>query len=172
MILTSTCHVIIRRYFSGKTPRLLEASILSQTAEYALRAVVHLARHDGGTPLQATDLAAAAQVPENYLRKVLHELVRGGVLTSVRGKGGGFRLAVPAEQLTLLRVVARFDRITEQRRCLLGRPECSDTDPCPVHTHWKLVAQQIATFFETTTVADVVADAAPKRATRARSRPS
>jgi len=108
--------------------------------------------------VQATDLAAATDVPENYLRKVLHELVRAGVLTSVRGKGGGFRLAVPADRLTLLRVVSRFDSLTERRRCLLGRSECSDTEPCPVHAHWKVLAQQIASFFDTTTVADVVAD--------------
>jgi len=134
-----------------------------------LRAVVLLAQHDGG-PLQATDLAAATKVPENYLRKVLHELVRGGVLTSVRGKGGGFRLAVPAEQLTLLRVVSRFDRLSDQRRCLLGRPECSDADPCPAHGHWRAIGEQIAAFFGGTTVAEMAAGAAPKRAARARSR--
>ena len=133
--------------------------------------MVHLAQHDGA-PLQATDLAAATSVPEDYLRKVLHELARGGVLTSVRGKRGGFRLAVPAEQLTLLRVVSRFDRLAEQRHCLLGRPECSDADPCPMHGHWKAIAEQIAAFFGGTTVADVAADAVPQRAARARSRPS
>lgn len=109
-------------------------------------------------------------MPETYLRKLLHELARAGILTSVRGKGGGFRLAVPAERLTLLSIVSRFDRITEQRRCLLGRPECSDADPCPVHARWKAVAQQIATFFGTTTVADVADDAVPKGAARARAR--
>jgi len=129
--------------------------------------VVHLAQHDGAS-LQATDLAAATKVPENYMRKVLHELVRGGVLTSVRGKGGGFRLAVPAEQLTLLRVVSRFDRLSDQRRCLLGRPECSDADPCPAHGHWKVIGEQIAAFFGGTTVAEVAADAGRKRRGKAR----
>ena len=141
----------------GKAPNR-EGTILSQTAEYALRAVVHLARHAGDAPLQAMDLAAATAVPENYLRKVLHELVRGGVLRSSRGKHGGFRLAVPAERLTLLAVITRFDRLTERRRCLLGRAECSDADPCPLHHRWKAMAERLATFFGTTTVADVVAD--------------
>ena len=114
--------------------------------------------HAGDAPLQAMDLAAATAVPENYLRKVLHELVRGGVLRSSRGKHGGFRLAVPAERLTLLAVITRFDRLTERRRCLLGRAECSDADPCPLHHRWKAMAERLATFFGTTTVADVVAD--------------
>ena len=131
--------------------------------------MVHLAQHDGAS-LQATDLAAATNVPENYMRKVLHELVRGGVLASVRGKGGGFRLAVPAEQLTLLRVISRFDRISDQRRCLLGRPECSDADPCPAHGHWRAIGAQIAEFFGGTTVAEMAAAPARKRGARGRGR--
>jgi Rrf2 family protein len=136
----------------------LEGRILSQTAEYALRAVVHLARHPDETPIQAMDLAAATDVPETYLRKVLHELVRAGVLQSTRGKRGGFRLAVPPERLTLLTVVRRFDPITDRRRCLLGRQECSDARPCPAHHRWKSTAEKIATFFGKTTVADVARD--------------
>jgi Rrf2 family protein len=139
--------------------------ILSQTAEYALRAVVHLARHATEGPVQALELATATDVPENYLRKVLHELARAGVLRSTRGKRGGFQLALPPERLTLLAVVARFDKITERRRCILGRPECSDTHPCPMHQRWKSTAEQIARFFGDTTVADVALNG---RATRPR----
>lgn len=107
--------------------------------------------------MRAEDLAAAVDVPRNYLGKVLHELVRGGILRSSRGKRGGFQLAVPPAELPLLRVVALFDRIQgERRRCLLGRPECSDRSPCPVHQRWKATAEQIAQFFKATTVADVL----------------
>jgi Rrf2 family protein len=131
--------------------------MLSGTAEYALRAVVYLAREgDLGTHVRANDLAEAIDVPRNYLSKILHELSRGGVLRSTRGKGGGFRLAVPPEELSLLDIVSLFDRIGEQRRCLLGRPECSDRDPCPVHGQWKSTADRIAAFFRDTTVADVI----------------
>jgi Rrf2 family protein len=132
--------------------------MLSQTAEYALRAVVHLARHPDEAPIQAMDLAAATEVPETYLRKVLHELTRAGVLQSTRGKRGGFRLAVPAERLALLTVVRRFDPITDRRKCLLGRYECSDAHPCPAHRRWKSTAERIAAFFGKTTVADVARD--------------
>ena len=139
----------------------MEAPILSQTAEYALRAVVHLARYGTEGPVQATDLARATDVPENYLRKVLHELVRSGVLRSTRGKRGGFQLAVPADRLTLLQIVGRLDGMTGRRRCLLGRPECSDAAPCPMHRRWKATSEQISRFFGSTTVADVVADQPP-----------
>jgi Rrf2 family protein len=103
-------------------------------------------------------LAEAIDVPRNYLSKILHELTRSGILKSTRGKNGGFKLAVPPEELPLLRIVQLFDQMGERSRCLLGRPECSDVDPCPVHHRWKETAVQIAAFFRETTVADVVGD--------------
>ena len=134
------------------------AQILSATAEYAVRAVVHLARDGEGGPVQAQALARATDVPLSYMRKVLHELVRAGILESTRGKHGGFRLAMPPEKLQLLTVVSRFDRIRPGRRCLLGRQECSDQDPCPAHDRWKAAAEEVANFFSETTVADVLGD--------------
>jgi len=148
--------MLLRTDPTGKTPDA-GGPVLSQTAEYALRAVVQLARAGGDLPVHATDLAAATAVPENYLRKVLHELVRGGVLRSTRGKHGGFRLAVPADRLTLLGVVSRFDALTARRTCLLGRPACSEADPCPLHHRWRHMADATARFFGETTIADVLA---------------
>jgi len=78
------------------------------------------------------------------------------VLKSLRGKGGGFALAQPPQQLSLLTVVSRFDDLDDQRKCLMGRPECSDRNPCPVHSRWKETAEQIAQFFRETSVADVL----------------
>jgi len=130
--------------------------MLSGTAEYALRAIVYVARQDG-RPVTSEQLSRAVDVPRNYLSKVLHEMVRAGVLTSTRGKHGGFRLAMTPEKLPLLRVVALFDGMGEPRRCLLGRPECSERSPCAMHYRWKAVAEQISRFFSETTVADVLA---------------
>ena len=130
--------------------------MLSASAEYALRALVHLAREGRDGSVRADDLARATQVPRNYLGKILHELTRAGVLQSTRGRQGGFRLAVPPEQLSLIQVVSRFDDIGSRRRCLMGRPECSDLEPCSVHHRWKQVAEQIARFFRDTTLADLL----------------
>ena len=105
--------------------------------------------------LLAAPLARAVDVPRNYLGKILHELVRAGILKSTRGKGGGFELAVPPEELTLLKVATQFDRVGG-RRCLLGRPECSEDNPCPVHDRWRTAAVEIEKFFDETTVADLL----------------
>ena len=145
--------------------------MLSATAEYALRAVVCLARnHEQAEHTRANDLAEAIDVPRNYLSKILHELTRAGILKSTRGKNGGFQLAVPPEELPLLRIVQLFDHMGEQSRCLLGRPECSDADPCSAHERWRALADQVSAFLESTTLADLQRPTRRARRGRKRSR--
>ncbi|HXF95134.1 MAG TPA: Rrf2 family transcriptional regulator [Gemmatimonadales bacterium] len=130
--------------------------MLSQTAEYALRAVLYLAQEATERPVRVEEMARALRLPRNYLSKTLHLLSRAGVLVSARGKGGGFQLAVPPERLPLLRVVSLFDRFDDRRRCLLGRPQCSDRTACAAHTRWKEVAETVTAFFRQTSVADLL----------------
>lgn len=129
--------------------------LLSQTGEYALRAVLYVADQRTERAIQVGEMARALDVPQNYLSKTLHQLVRAGVLTSTRGKSGGFRLAVPPERLFLSRIVAPFGDVQDRQRCLLGRSTCSDRTACAAHTRWKEVAEKLTTFFRETTVADL-----------------
>ncbi len=118
---------------------------------------MYLAGCGSEKPVRAVELAQAVDVPANYMGKILHELARAGILKSARGKRGGFQLAVSADQLPLLSVAARFDRLGEERKCLLGRTKCSDHDPCATHERWGQLAEMIDQFFRNTTVADVIA---------------
>jgi len=129
--------------------------LLSQTGEYALRAVLHIAAHGDERPIQVAEIARSLDVPQNYLSKTLHQLARAGVLASTRGKSGGFRLAVAPDRLALARILSPFGDIEDRRRCLLGRAVCSDRSACAAHGRWKEVAEQLSTFFRETTVADL-----------------
>ena len=131
--------------------------MLSITGAYALRATMYLARRAGEGPVRVEDVAGALSVPRNYLSKILHALVKEGLLRSERGPRGGFELAVPASTVTLLQVVEPFEDLEEGRRCVLGRGECSDADPCALHEQWKGVASDLAAFFRDTVISDVVA---------------
>ncbi len=133
--------------------------MLSNTGAYALRAVIYLARHEGEGPVRVDDVAAALEVPRNYLSKVLHALVKDGALGSHRGPAGGYQLAVPASQLTLERVLAPFDAIDGRRSCLLRDGECDEANPCALHDRWAGVATGVAAFFRDTVLEDVVRDA-------------
>jgi len=130
--------------------------MLSQTSEYALRAVLYLADCHSREPVRVAVMAKALGVPQNYLSKTLHALVRVGVLSSGRGPAGGFRLAREPHRLPLKDVVAPFDPIANKRRCLLGRPHCSDHNSCTAHDAWSRASGQVEEFFRTTTVADLM----------------
>jgi Rrf2 family protein len=131
--------------------------MLSDTAEYALRAALYIAQHADAERLIRTDqVAEALGVPRNYLSKILHILAKQGVLSSSRGVHGGFRLAHPADDLPLTRIIEHFDPIVPQRTCILGRPQCSDTNPCPAHDRWKGISDEVRTFFHKTTVGDLL----------------
>jgi len=133
--------------------------MLSQTAEYALRAVLAVAEAGSEQPVGAARLAAKLGIPQNYLSKTLHQLARAGVLESTRGKAGGFRLARPAGKISLLEVVSPFDDVTGRRTCLMGQPVCSDHNSCAAHERWKEVAERTAEFFKETSVADLAGEA-------------
>ncbi|MDZ4818129.1 MAG: Rrf2 family transcriptional regulator [Planctomycetota bacterium] len=104
--------------------------MLSKTAEYALRATVWLAQAPG-EPASADQLSEVTKVPRRYLHKVLQDLVRGKLLRSHPGPGGGYALLRSPEQITILDVVnavAPLERIT---KCPLGLT--SHTRLCPLH---------------------------------------
>jgi Rrf2 family protein len=130
--------------------------MLSKTSEYALRAVLLLARQPRDRLVRATDLADGLAVPANYLSKILHALSRAGVLASERGRHGGFRLARPADQTSLADVVGPFDEVRPQTLCLLGRTRCADDQPCAAHDRWREVFGPVTDFFRDTMVAELL----------------
>ncbi len=111
--------------------------MLSRTAEHAVRAVVVLAREYGVRALSAEKLASIVGAPRNYLSKTLNVLARRGLLTSARGPGGGFSLAVSPDVITVADIVEVFtDANTPGTRCLLRNAPCDPAHPCSSHQRW------------------------------------
>lgn len=105
--------------------------LFSQTAEYALRAAVHLAAHPG-RPQTNQQIADATRVPAGYLSKVLQSLGRAALVRAQRGVGGGFTLARPARDITVLDVVNAVDPMQRIVECPLGL-KAHGTNLCPLH---------------------------------------
>jgi Rrf2 family protein len=104
--------------------------MISQTAEYALRAVTYLADHSEAQTAQA--IAKGTRVPVGYLAKILQGLVRSGLVSSQRGLYGGFTLARPAKDLAIYDVVQAVDPLVRIDHCPLGIAE-HGTNLCPLH---------------------------------------
>ena len=135
--------------------------MLSQTSEHALRAVLYLARQPDDTSVPADVIAEALGAPPKYLAKTLNVLAKQGILRSMRGPTGGFRLAVRADALTLARVVEPFDDSRNSGMCLLGGRPCDARTPCAAHDHWTAIAEQVWAPLQKSTVAELLNGADP-----------
>lgn len=133
--------------------------MLSQTSRYALNALIVIARSGGQANVRV--IAEQASIPPNYLGKILHVLGRRGLLRSSRGVGGGFQLARRPEEIPLLEVIETFEDPQFFARCLLGSESCPEGRPCAAHALWVPIVEQTRRFFETTTLADLLAEAQP-----------
>lgn len=118
-----------------KSPVRAEPSLLSQTAEHALRALLFLARRNGEAAT-AGEIARATGSPANYLSKTLQVLARHGVVQGTRGPNGGFRLTRNPAEMTVADVSALFAEPARARMCLLGGVPCSNERACPAHSRW------------------------------------
>ncbi|HEX6307057.1 MAG TPA: Rrf2 family transcriptional regulator [Longimicrobiales bacterium] len=132
--------------------------MLSQTAEYALRAVLYLARESERRPVPADVIAGALGAPANYLSKTLNVLARAGIVAGLRGPTGGFVLLRDPADLTIAEVVGTFDEPVANRMCLLGGRECDALTPCDAHRQWTGVLAAMRAPLTATTVADLVGD--------------
>jgi Rrf2 family protein len=114
--------------------------------------MVTLRNKGAETPLLAREIAQETGIPTNYLSKVLHSLSRAGLVSSTRGRNGGFRLARPAPEITVFDIVNVFDLLSGQRRCFLGNKTCSQETACVAHNQWDHVWTVYEQFLKTTSL--------------------
>jgi Rrf2 family transcriptional regulator, nitric oxide-sensitive transcriptional repressor len=133
-----------------------EVLMLSQTVEYALRAIVYLASEspDARTNEQ---IAKATRVPQAYLSKLMQTLSRSGLVKSQRGVRGGFSLARDPQELTILDIVNVVDPIERIQSCPLGLKN-HGVRLCPLHRRLDNALASVEQAFRDTTVAEVLAE--------------
>jgi Rrf2 family nitric oxide-sensitive transcriptional repressor len=129
---------------------------ISHTAEYALRAVVWLAAH-AETAVGTAQIAQATNVPPGYMSKVLQFLARARLVTSSPGRIGGFRLARPPEEISVLDVINAVDRIGRIERCPLGL-RAHEGNLCPLHRRLDRALALVEEALAQSTIAEMVAD--------------
>ncbi|HVZ89523.1 MAG TPA: Rrf2 family transcriptional regulator [Polyangia bacterium] len=141
---------------------------LSRKARYALRALYALAADETRGPVLIADLAERENIPRKFLEAILLELKNAGVLKSKKGKGGGYALARPADQITIGQIVRTIDGPLAPVPCASERAfvrceECVDETTCGTRQVMKKVRDAIAAILDGTTLADVQAQMARAR---------
>lgn len=129
--------------------------LFSRTAEYAIRAMTHLANLPPGKLAGARAISTAEKIPIPFLWKILQTLGHRRLIRSFRGLHGGYELAVAAEQVTLLSIIQAMEIVGPLDRCALGLAPCGDGPTCPMHDAWKGLRERAVSMLEQNTLADL-----------------
>ena len=133
---------------------------ITRQADYAVRAVLHLARA-GNTERSATSAIAKEQnIPPSFLAKIISQLSIAGLLHTSRGARGGVTLAREPKEITLLEVVEAIDGPIQLNECVANDGVCSFEENCPIRSVWCNAQDELVGRLRTTNFADLLMQAA------------
>jgi len=110
--------------------------IFSKKCELALQAVLFLSIKKDQIIFNSQEVSEELKVPKEFVSKMMQSLTDSGIIGSKKGKNGGFYLARKPNQIKLIEIVEAIDGLGVFNNCVLGFPNCSSKDPCPVHNKW------------------------------------
>jgi Rrf2 family protein len=132
--------------------------MFSKAFEYGILAAIYIAHQsaDSGRRVGLKDIATEIGSPEAFTAKVLQVLVRAQLVTSVKGPTGGFELT-PAQlrTVTLRQVVVALDGGSLLQGCVLGLPQCSARQPCPLHYQFVPIRDQLNVLLDTHSIGEL-----------------
>ena len=128
--------------------------MFSKTAEYALRATIYIAQK--GTvdnKLSIGEISSAIDSPQSFTAKILQLLTKDNrVVSSARGPNGGFYMKDAAKKLPVLSILEAVNEDYVLRKCVLGLKQCSEVNPCPMHSEYKKIRKRLTNLFEKKTI--------------------
>ena len=134
--------------------------MFSKSTEYALRAIIYLAQKSStDQKIGITELAKAIGSPQSFTAKILQKLTRDNrLISSVTGPNGGFYLTEPAKKKSLLHVLMLLEDEGIITGCILGLKECSETNPCPMHSQYKKIKPQLLDMLDHKTIQELASE--------------
>ncbi|HYK89276.1 MAG TPA: Rrf2 family transcriptional regulator [Acidobacteriota bacterium] len=129
--------------------------LFSRSAEYGIRAMTFLATLPPGRLAGAREISEAERIPMAFLWKILQNLAKRKLIRSFKGQRGGYELAQPADHLTLRMILEATDSADRIGNCVLGLPNCSDENACPLHEAWKELRGNMTAMLHRNTLADL-----------------
>jgi Rrf2 family iron-sulfur cluster assembly transcriptional regulator len=128
---------------------------LTTKGRFAVTAMLDLALHAKEDPVSLSDIAQRQLISISYLEQLFSKLRRNGLVSSVRGPGGGYRLGRPSAELTVLDVIDAVDEKVDVTRCE-GRGDCQQGEQCLTHELWQDLSGQIRSFLGGITLQSLV----------------
>lgn len=123
---------------------------LSTKGRYAVTAMMDLAIHEPDGPVTLADISHCQSISLSYLEQLFSKLRRENLVTGVRGPGGGYRLARPADEITIASIIAAVDEKVDST--CGGESECEDDGQCLTHELWCGLSKRIYSFLDSITL--------------------
>lgn len=131
--------------------------LISTKGRYALRVMVDLAEHQSGGYIPLKEVAQRQNISEKYLESIIKLLVRGKLLTGLRGKGGGYKLTLAPEQYSVGDILRLTEDSLAPVACLeAGAPSCSRAGGCRTLGMWQGLDKLIREYLDGITLAALV----------------
>ncbi|NTS42087.1 Rrf2 family transcriptional regulator [Flavisolibacter sp. BT320] len=138
-------------------PLSWEGMMFSKSFGYAVRGVLYIAMKGEARPfVQAEEIASNLAVPRHFMSKILKKLGKAGVLSSSKGKTGGFALAPASHSIQLLTLFNLTDGPDTFRNCSLRMQACHHSNACPIHGQMEVVKEQLRDVLTSTTIGDML----------------
>ncbi|HCS19600.1 MAG TPA: transcriptional regulator [Bacteroidetes bacterium] len=134
--------------------------MFSKACEYGIRAVIYIAEQSGrGRKVSLKEVAKAIESPGAYTSKILQLLARNKIIHSDKGPTGGFSMEMAAlEEVKLSTLVSIIDGDTIYKGCGLGLKQCNEQMPCPVHSQFISIREDLKNMLEITTIKSLLND--------------
>ena len=131
--------------------------MFSKSTEYALRAIIYLAQKSSVEhKIGITELSEAIDSPKSFTAKILQKLTKDNrLISSVTGPSGGFFLTDQAKKKSLLHVLTLLEDEGIITGCILGLKECSEKNPCPMHSEYKKIKPQLLNMMDDKTILEL-----------------
>jgi Rrf2 family protein len=129
---------------------------ISTKGRYGLRILLDLAIHDSGSPRLIRDIAQSQQISEKYISRLIIALRKGGMVRSIRGARGGFRLKTDPKEITLLDVVEAMEGPLAIVDCVRTPAKCCRIESCPTRSIWNDINTGIRDNMRQVTLQDII----------------
>lgn len=128
---------------------------LTTKGRYAVTAMLDLALHEGKGPIALAEISARQGISLSYLEQLFSRLRKQDLVSSTRGPGGGYRLGMPLEEISIASVIGAVDESVDARKCG-GEKNCQGDERCLTHELWEELSEQIYFFLNGISLSDLV----------------
>ena len=125
---------------------------LNNTTQYAIRILNYMANEKEQTLFSAKQISEILNISYKFLTKIMTDLVKSGLINSIRGREGGYKLAKSPADIKLIEILTICNEPISEESCILGIGACDNENKCALHDQWVTPKSLIRTMFEETSL--------------------